>query len=73
MDPERDPWPGGGDEPDEEPGCPMCEALPTEPHGPHCPMFAPRCACGRFARRMVAGEWWCSKCAPQGRVQGRAV
>lgn len=54
MDPERDPWPSVEDPPERE-MCPMCEALPTEPHGEHCPLFSPMddptTAAGRSAFR----------------------
>ena len=58
---------------DAEDLCPLCEATAEEGHFDNCSLFKPRCDCGRFARRMIAGEWYCTTCAPHGRVQAGKV
>lgn len=51
---------------EDEDRCRYCDILPTEPHHPACPLYLPICACGRVARRHVAGQPVCSKCVTRG-------
>ena len=53
--------------------CPYCLCKNGEEHQlGHCPLAKPRCACGRWAKRMVEGRFTCSTCAPRG-VNGDAA
>ena len=51
--------------------CDYCQALDTEPHKDDCPLFIPRCACGRVARRYLQGEPICPHCQRE-RIRGAA-
>jgi len=48
-----------------EDSCDYCQALDTQPHQEDCPLFLPKCACGRPARRYVSGEPICNPCQRQ--------
>lgn len=60
MDPERDPWPSAQDT-DEREMCPMCDALPTEPHDATCPLYLPMCPRCATRPTEVDGDI-CRKC-----------
>jgi hypothetical protein len=56
--------------PEEEPdACPHCEARDGEAHQEACQLFVPLCGCGRRAKLVIAGSWYCTTCAPHGQVK----
>lgn len=42
--------------------CEYCQALDTEAHKDDCPLFLPRCQCGRPGRRYINGQPICPEC-----------